>query len=313
MGIVMDPIESIRPYKDTSFAMLLEAQRRGHAVQYYQPRDLSIIDGVAWGRGRPLRVVDRDTDYFELGDAADAPLADLDLLLLRKDPPFDMDYVYLTYLLERAEAAGTLVVNRPGAVRDCNEKLAITAYPELCPATRVDADMARLRSFLAEHRDIILKPLDGMGGASIFRLRAEDPNAGVILETLTAHGSRLAMAQAFLPSISEGDKRILLIDGEPWPQTLARIPAAGENRGNLAAGGRGEGRDLTDAERAICARVGPDLKAAGLIFVGLDAIGGRLTEINVTSPTCVRELDAIYGSNICATLFDAIEARLAAA
>ena len=229
---------------------------------------------------------------------------------MRKDPPFDTEYVYATYLLERAAVAGTLVVNAPDALRDVNEKAYTAWFPQCCAPTLVTRDIARLRAFVAEHREAVLKPLSGMGGASIFRVATGDPNTSVIAETLTANGTQFAMAQRFIPEISAGDKRILLVDGLPVPYAFARIPAAGESRGNLAAGGRGEGVPLSTRDRWICDQVGPALRAKGLLFVGLDVIGDFLTEINVTSPTCVRELDAAYGLNIAGALFDAIEARL---
>ncbi|HNK33765.1 MAG TPA: glutathione synthase, partial [Plasticicumulans sp.] len=239
------------------------------------------------------------------------PLAELDVLLMRKDPPFDLEYIYTTYLLERAEAEGVRVVNRPQSLRDANEKLFTAWFPQCCPPTLATRDMARLRGFVAEHGDAILKPLDGMGGAGIFRVRAGDANLNVIVETLTERGRRTALAQRFIPEISAGDKRILMIDGEPVPYALARIPAEGETRGNLAAGGRGVGQPLSERDRWICAQVGPELRRRGLVFVGLDVIGDWLTEINVTSPTCARELDAQFGLDIGADLMRALEATAA--
>ena len=310
LGIIMDPISSIRVYKDSSFAMLLAAQARGWQLSYMEQGDLYLGDGRAFARMRPLQVHDRDSDWFSLGEARNAPLAELDVVLMRKDPPVDMEFLYTTHLLERAEQEGTLVVNRAAALRNCNEKLFTAWFPECCAPSVVSRDMSRLRAFFEQHGDIILKPLDAMGGASIFRVREGDPNVSVILETLTDMGQRTAMAQKFIPEISQGDKRILMIDGEPVPYALARIPAKGETRGNLAAGGRGEGVELSERDRWICAQTGPELRKRGLLFVGLDVIGDYLTEINVTSPTCIRELDSIYGLDIAGQLMDSIAARL---
>ena len=310
LGVVMDPISTINRKKDTSFAMLLAAQARGWSLQYMEIGDLFSRDGVASARMRGLAVRDTDTEWHELAAAHVAPLSDLDVILMRKDPPFDMEYVYATYLLELAEHSGTLVVNCPASLRDANEKLFSAWFPQCCPPTLVTRKANILRDFLAEHGDIILKPLDGMGGVSIFRVREDDPNRGVIIETMTAHERRFAMAQRYLPEVVRGDKRVLLIDGEPVDYALARIPAPGETRGNLAAGGRGEGVLLTDRDRWICAQVGPALKERGLLFVGLDIIGDYLTEVNVTSPTCVRELETIYSIDIKSRIIDAIERRL---
>ncbi len=310
LGIVMDPIQSIKVHKDSSFAMLLAAQRRGWQLSYMEQSDLFQRDGEVFASLRSLQVFDRDHDWFELSAARDQPLGQLDVVLMRKDPPLDMEFLYSTYLLERASAQGVLVVNRADSLRNCNEKLFTGWFPQCCAPSLVSRDPARLRAFLDEHGDIILKPLDAMGGASVFRVTRDDPNISVILETLTALGHRTAMAQKFIPEISAGDKRILMIDGEPAPYALARIPAKGETRGNLAAGGRGEGLELSERDRWICAQVGPELRQRGLLFVGLDVIGDYLTEINVTSPTCIRELDAIYGLDIASDLMDAIEARL---
>lgn len=310
LAIVMDPIGSIKVHKDSSFAMLLAAQARGFTLLYMEQQDLFLRDGDAFAMTRSLRVTDRPEDWFELGEPLERRLGDLDVILMRKDPPVDMEFIYTTHLLEQAERAGALLVNRPAALRNCNEKLFATQFPDCCAPNLVSRSAARLRGFLDEHGDIILKPLDGMGGASIFRVRTDDPNISVILETLTEHGQRTAMAQKFIPEIRDGDKRILMIDGEPVPYALARIPAQGETRGNLAAGGRGEGVELSEHDRWICARVGPELRARGLLFVGLDVIGDYLTEINVTSPTCIRELDTLYGLDIASQLMDCIQARL---
>ena len=310
LGVVMDPIGSIKINKDSSFAMLLEAQRRGWPIHYMEQRDLFLRDGQAYARHRGLSVFDEASRWFEWGAESTEPLATFDVILMRKDPPFDMEYIYTTYLLERAEDAGVLVVNKPRSLRDANEKLFTAWFPPCTPPTLVTRHAGRIRDFLGEHGDIVLKPLGGMGGESVFRLRRGDPNTNVTIETLTADETRFAMAQRFIPEIAQGDKRILLIDGEPIPFALARIPAAGETRGNLAAGGSGVGVPLTERDRWICAQVGPVLREKGLIFVGLDVIGDYLTEINVTSPTCVRELDRLYSLQISATLMDAIVNRL---
>ncbi len=310
IGVVMDPIATIKPAKDTTLALLLEAQRRGWTLVYMELGDLYLEGGAPWARQRLLAVKDDPTGWFTLEGGSDAPLGELDVILMRKDPPFDMEYIYATYILERAQLAGTLVVNRPESLRDVSEKAYTAWFPECCPPTLIARDMARLRRFVHEHGEAVVKPLDGMGGASIFRTRKDDPNLSVILETLTAHGHRFALAQRYLAAIADGDKRILLVDGQPVPYALARIPAAGETRGNLAAGGRGEGRPLTDRDYWICDQVGPTLRKKGLLFVGLDVIGDSLTEINVTSPTCVRELDRQYGLNIAGLLMDAIERQL---
>ncbi|MDE2498391.1 MAG: glutathione synthase [Xanthomonadaceae bacterium] len=307
LGVVMDPIGSIKPAKDTTLAMLLAAQTRGWALHYFEPRDLYLQDGEARGRSRLLSVRDAPQDWFQWGAQQDLALASLDIALMRRDPPFDMDYIYSTYILERAEQAGVLVVNRPQALRDANEKAYTAWFPQCGPPTLMTSDMARIRAFLQAHGKIVVKPLDGMGGASVFVLTHDDPNVSVVLETLTRNGTRLGVAQQFLPQISEGDKRILLIDGEPVPYALARIPQGDEFRGNLAAGGRGEGVPLSERDRWIAAQVAPELRRRGLRFVGLDVIGDYLTEINVTSPTCARELDAQFGLNIAGLLFDAIE------
>ena len=313
LGVIMDPIAGINPKKDTTLALLLAAQRRGFELCYLEMSDLVLLDGVPHGHYRTLVVHDSLSDWFELEPPRDLParpLGELDCLLMRKDPPFDMEFVFATYMLERAEIAGALVLNKPRAIRDSSEKLYTAWFPELCPPTLVTRNYTDLRAFLGEHEDIVVKPLDGMGGASVFRVQAGDANASVIFETLTELQTRYCMAQRYLPAILEGDKRILMVDGEPVPYALARIPAAGELRGNLAAGGRGVAQPLSDSDRAICARVGPALRERGLVFVGLDVIGEHLTEINVTSPTCVREIEAQQDIDIGAMLIDAIEARL---
>jgi len=311
LGVVMDPIEHIKPAKDTTLAMLLEAQRRGYALEYMTQGDLWVLEGRLGARMRTLEVRDDAECWYALGETRDGDPAALDVILMRKDPPFDMEYIYTTFLLERAEEHGALVVNKPSALRDVSEKAYTLWFPELTPPTMVARSMDDMRRFVAHYGAAVVKPLDGMGGRSIFVLRPGDANTGVILETLTAHNTRFAMIQQYIPEIVEGgDRRILLVDGEPFGHALARIPAAGENRGNLAAGARGEGRDLTPRERDICAAVGPVLREKGILFAGLDVIGDKLTEVNVTSPTGVRELDHLYDANICSSLFDAIERRL---
>ena len=292
LGIVMDPIASINIKKDSSFAMLLEAQRRGYELHYMEMGDLYLINGEARARTRTLSVEQNYDKWYEFTGEQDLQLADLDVILMRKDPPFDTEFIYATYILERAEEKGTLIVNKPQSLRDCNEKLFTAWFSDLTPETLVTRNKAQLKAFWEKHTDIILKPLDGMGGASIFRVKEGDPNLGVIAETLTEHGTRYCMAQNYLPAIKDGDKRVLVVDGEPVPYCLARIPQGGETRGNLAAGGRGEPRPLTESDWKIARQVGPTLKEKGLIFVGLDIIGDRLTEINVTSPTCIREIEA---------------------
>ncbi|MEW5754881.1 MAG: glutathione synthase [Pseudomonadota bacterium] len=312
LGVVMDPIAGIKPYKDSTFAMLLAAQARGWEIFYMEQNDLVLRDGEAWARQRRLHVMDDKQHWFEFDGESHEALSTLDVILMRKDPPFDMEYIYTTYLLERAEARGVLVVNRPQGLRDANEKLYTAWFAQCTPPTLVTRSHGEIRAFLAEHGDIILKPLDGMGGASVFRLRTGDANIGATLELLTDYQRRFVMAQRFIPEISAGDKRILMIDGEPVPYALARLPAEGEVRANLAAGGRGVGVALSERDRWICAQVGPALRAKGLLFVGLDVIGDYLTEINVTSPTCIRELDGLYGLNIAGQLLDVIAARLEA-
>ncbi|MDJ0738926.1 MAG: glutathione synthase [Gammaproteobacteria bacterium] len=311
LGVVMDPIGSIKVHKDSTFAMLLEAQRRRCPLWYLEQGDLSLRDGRCVARMRPLRVRDDAADWFTLGEARTAPLETLDVVLMRKDPPFDMEYVYTTYLLEQAESRGSLVVNRPAALRDANEKVYTAWFPEVCPPTLVSRNHIDISEFVDAQGDVIMKPLDGMGGASIFRVRDDDPNRNVIIETLTHHQRTFAMAQRYIPEIRDGDKRILVIDGEAIPYALARVPSEGEHRGNLAAGGRGVGVALSDKDREIVETVGPRLREQGILFAGIDVIGDFLTEVNVTSPTCIRELDQIYGLNISAVLMDRIEQKLA--
>ncbi|TVL51131.1 glutathione synthase [Shewanella algae] len=310
LGIVMDPIKDIKIKKDSSFAMLLAAQSRGYELFYMEMQDLALLQGEAWAKMRPLKVQEDPTDWYQLGEATDTPLKELDVILMRKDPPFDTEYIYATYMLERAEEAGVLIVNKPQSLRDANEKLFTAWFSQFTPTTLVSRDPQRLRAFHAQHGDVILKPLDGMGGTSIFRVKQDDPNLGVIIETLTDYGQNYAMAQVFIPEITKGDKRILVIDGEPVPYCLARIPKKGETRGNLAAGGSGVAQPLSESDWAIARALGPELKKRGLIFVGLDVIGDKLTEINVTSPTCIKEIEAAFDVNITGMLMNAIEQRL---
>jgi glutathione synthase len=310
LGVVMDPIAHIKPYKDTTLALMLAAQRGGWQLEYMEIDDLWLRDGVPWARRAALRVFDDPKHWFELGTPQESPLSDLPVILMRKDPPFDLEFITATYILERAEAAGSLVVNRPDSLRDCNEKAFISWFPQCCAPTLISRDVARLRQFHSEHGDVVFKPLDGMGGSGVFRIGDDARNLGSAVEMLTANGRRTIVAQRYLPQIADGDKRILMVDGEPVEYCLARLPAPGEVRGNLAAGGRGEARPLTERDRWIAAQVGPELHKRGLLFVGLDVIGDFLTEINVTSPTCAREIDAAYHTDIGGRLMKAIDLRL---
>ena len=310
LGIVMDDISLINIKKDTSFAMLLEAQSRSWSLFYMEIKDLFLKNGQAYARARSLEVTSDPTDWYQFNDDQEIPLENLNVILMRKDPPFNQDYIYSTYLLELAEKNGVYVVNKPQSLRDANEKLYTAWFPHCCTEMLVTKEAHRIREFLIANQDIILKPLDGMGGTSIFRVQQDDPNLSVILETITHYNQEFIMAQKYLPEIKDGDKRLLMVNGEPVPYTLARIPAQGETRGNLAAGGLAEGRELTDRDRWIAEQVGPTLKEKGLVFVGLDIIGDYLTEINVTSPTCVQELDRQFNINISAILMDHIETHL---
>ncbi|MDX1706836.1 glutathione synthase [Pseudidiomarina sp.] len=311
LAMIMDPIATVKTYKDTSFRLLLEAQARDYECYYLELRDLSIVAGEPMARARRVTVRDQPTDFYDLGEPADVQLADFDVIMMRKDPPVDSEFIYATYMLQLAEERGAFVVNKPQSLRDCNEKLFTAWFSEHMPETIVTRRAEQIRAFHTEHKDIILKPLDGMGGASIFRVGPDGSNLGVIIETLTAHGTRYAMIQRYLPAIKDGDKRILIIDGEPMPYSLARIPSAGETRGNLAAGGSGRAQPLSDSDWELARAVGPDLKRRGLYLVGLDVIGDRITEINVTSPTCMREIEAAYDINIAGKLFATIEGYLA--
>ncbi len=310
LGVVMDAIAYINIRKDSSFAMLLAAQARGWQLYYMELADLFLRDGQAYARMQYIEVIDNAKNWYHLTHETIQPLHTLDVILMRKDPPFNLEYIIATYLLEQAEKQGTLIVNKPQSLRDANEKLYTMWFPQCCPPNLVTNQIQLIRDFLVQHQDIILKPLDGMGGASIFRIRQNDVNTSVIIETLTDHQRRFIMAQRFIPEISQGDKRILLIEGKPIPYALARIPALGETRGNLAAGGRGEGIALNERDYWICEQVGATLREKGLIFVGLDVIGDYLTEINVTSPTCIRELDQQFNLDIAGQLMDTIAQRL---
>lgn len=307
----MDPISKIYVNKDSSLAMLLEAQSRGYQLYYMEMQDLYLENSRAHATMKPLQVQQDTENWYQFGEQLDTPLSELDVILMRKDPPFDTEFLYATHILERAESEGTLVVNNPRSLRDANEKLFTVWFSELTPETLVSRSPAKLRQFYAKHQDIILKPLDGMGGASVFRIKSGDKNLNVIIETLTQLGSRYTIAQQFIPEISAGDKRILVVDGEPIPYCLARIPACGENRGNLAAGARGEARTLTASDRRIAEAVAKVLKEKGLYFVGLDVIGDKLIEINVTSPTGIREIEAVFDINISGKIMDCIEKTLA--
>jgi len=310
VGVIMDPIGSINIKKDSTFAMMLAAQCRGWGLVYLEASDLFLLDGIAQASMREVVVRDDAADWFSLGEPQIRPLHALDAVLMRKDPPFDMEYVYVTYLLELARNAGCLVVNDPQTLRDANEKVFAAHFPQCCPPLTVTRQADVLRRFLAQYTDVVLKPLDGMGGRSIFRVRQGDPNTGVIIETLTGHGQRFCMAQRHIPEIEQGDKRVLLVNGEPVPYVLARIPAGGDPRGNLAAGARAEVRPLSSRERWISEQVAPSLRKRGVLFAGLDVIGDWLTEINITSPTCIREIDRDCGTDIAGDLMRAIEERL---
>ena len=307
----MDPIATINIKKDSTFAMLLAAQARGWPISYMEVRDLSVTDGLPFASVRDVKVTDNPENWFTLGEIKNCALSELDVILMRKDPPFNMEYIYATYILELAERQGTLIVNKPQTLRDANEKLSTSWFPQCTAPTLVSRSRNQFLDFLKQHKDLILKPLDGMGGASIFRVKEGDVNTNVVIETLTQQETRFAMAQRFIPEIAQGDKRILLINGEPVPYALARVPAAGESRGNLAAGGTGIGVPLTERDYWICNEVSATLVEKGLMFVGLDVIGDYLTEINITSPTCIRELDKLYGLDIADQLMDAIESKLA--
>jgi glutathione synthase len=312
LAVVMDPIASIKPAKDSTLAMLLAAQARGWELVYLEQRDLWLRDGVAWGRARTVQVKDDPRTWYTLGETFVTELSEFDAILMRKDPPFDMEYIYTTYILERAQEAGALVLNRPQGLRDMNEKVFTAWFPQCCAATLITRNMADMHAFLLEHNKIVVKPLHGMGGRSIFAIERGDKNTNVVFETLTDYGANFAIAQQYLPEIAKtGDSRILVIDGEPAPFALARIPTDEDNRGNLAAGARGEARPLNDRDRWLVAQIGPTLRDKGMLFVGLDVIGGYVTEINVTSPTGIREIDKQCKTNIGDLFMAAIDKQLA--
>lgn len=310
LGVIMDPIQSISFTKDSTLAILLAAQAQGFDLFYMEQCDLYIDNSGPKARLRPLKVFNDSDKWFELGNSRDAALEEMDVLIMRKDPPFDSEFIYSTYILEAAERRGSLVVNKPQSLRDCNEKVFATEFPQCVPPLLVSRDQARLKGFLAEHQDVVYKPLDGMGGTSIFRVKEGDQNLNVILETVTQYGTETIMAQKFMPQISQGDKRILVVDGEIIPFCLARIPTGSDFRGNLAAGGRGVVQPLSERDMWIAQQIAPTLKQRGLVFVGLDVIGDYLTEINVTSPTCIREIDNAEDTKIGERLIKAISARL---
>ncbi|MCB1646068.1 MAG: glutathione synthase [Pseudomonadales bacterium] len=311
LGVVMDPLASINPKKDSTLAMMEAARKKGWEVLVMEQADLYVTDGAVYAHMTPVEIHDSLEHWYTADTPVTAPLTDLDAVLMRKDPPFDMEYIYTTYLLEMAEKQGLLVLNRPGSIRDCNEKLFALSFPQCCPPHVVSRDPAVLKAFHQTHGDVIFKPLDGMGGASIFRIRPDDPNLSVIIETLTDHGTRQTMAQKYIPEIVKGDTRILMVNGEPVPYGLARIPAQGETRGNLAAGGSGVARPLNDRDLWICEQLGPELRARGLWFVGIDVIGDYLTEVNVTCPTCIREINKAYDLDIAGDYMNLIEQLLA--
>jgi glutathione synthase len=309
LAFILDPLDSIKTYKDSSYAMMEEAARRGHALFALQQEGVLCRNGRVLGIAKPFQLTGDKQRWYEAGAPVETPLSEFDVVLMRKDPPFDMEYIYSTYLLELAQSQGARIVNQPRALRDFNEKFSITGFPQFTVPTLVTRLEPEIRAFLDEQGDIVLKPLDGMGGASVFRLHRQDHNVGVVIEMLTHYGRRTVMAQRFIPEIAQGDKRILLVDGKPAPYALARIPKAGETRGNLAAGARGVAQPLSVRDREIAEGVGPTLAAEGLLLVGLDVIGAYLTEINVTSPTGMREIQEQTGFSAAAMMIDAIEAQ----
>lgn len=310
IAVIMDPISSIKPYKDTTLALMLAAQQLGHQLIYLEMPQLYLDQGIAKAIGQPIEVFDDNTKWYQLGEEQTFTLSELDAILMRKDPPFDSQFIYATYILEQANNQGCLVVNNPRSLRDCNEKVFATQFAHCCPPVLVSRNEQLLKAFHSQHGDVIYKPLDGMGGSKIFRAKQDDPNVSVIIETLTCYESEYIMAQKFIPEIAQGDKRVLVVNGEAIPYSLARIPAQGETRGNIAAGGRGVAQPLTQRDKWIVDQVAPTLIEKGLMFVGLDIIGDYLTEINVTSPTCAREIDKAYDTNIGKTLIQAIEKHL---
>lgn len=310
LGIVMDPISAIDPKKDSSLAMLIEAAKRDYEIYYMEQKDLKLIDGCATAQATIIEIFDDQKKWYKSKSNVSIDLKELNIILMRKDPPFDMEYIYTTYVLDKAEEDGVLVVNKPQSLRDMNEKVYTAWFPECTPSTLISRSMAEIKLFLGQHKKIVVKPLDGMGGKSIFVVDENDGNANVIIETLTNYGKCSAMAQVFIPEIKDGDKRILLIDGKPVPYALARIPSKDDNRGNLVMGAVGEGRDLTERDKLICSKISETLKKKGILFCGIDVIGDYLTEINSTSPTGIRELDSIYNLNIASDLFDMLEKKI---
>ena len=310
IAFLADPLSGFKIYKDSTFAMMREAVRRGHRIYVFEQRHLVLDEGVVTAEATEIRLTGDADDWYDEGDTETVPLSAFDAVIQRKDPPFDMEYVYGTYLLEQAERQGARVFNKPSAIRDHNEKLAIAQFSEFTSPTLVTSSSMRLRAFHAEHGDVIFKPLDGMGGAGIFRVKDDGLNLGSIIETLTDNGARTIMAQKYIPAIVKGDKRVLVIDGKPVPFVLARIPQAGEVRGNLAAGGTGVAQPLSERDRAIAEALGPELAARGLLLVGLDVIGDFLTEVNVTSPTCFQEIADQTGFDVAAMFIDAVEKRV---
>ena len=310
LGIVMDPISAIDPKKDSSLAMLIEAAKRDYEIYYMEQKDLKLIDGCATAQATIIEIFDDQKKWYKSKSNVSIDLKELNIILMRKDPPFDMEYIYTTYVLDKAEENGVLIVNKPQSLRDMNEKVYTAWFPECTPSTLISRSMAEIKFFLGQHKKIVVKPLDGMGGKSIFVVDENDGNANVIIETLTNYGKCSAMAQVFIPEIKDGDKRILLIDGKPVPYALARIPSKDDNRGNLVMGAVGEGRDLTERDKLICSKISETLKKKGILFCGIDVIGDYLTEINSTSPTGIRELDSIYNLNIASDLFDMLEKKI---
>ena len=307
LGVVMDPIESINFKKDSTLAMMLEAQKRDHELFYMTPDSLYINESGAFAIAKTINVKNEPTGWFDFKEVMQIKLSELDVILMRQDPPFNSNFIYNTYVLESAEREGVLVINKPASLRDCNEKVFATEFPECCTPFLVTSDLSLLRSFIDDHKDTVIKPLDGMGGSSIFRIRSSDPNLNVILETVTESYSTKVMIQTYIPEIVDGDKRILLINGTPMDAAVARVPAEGELRGNLAAGASAIARSLTEKDLWICEQVGPRLKELGLVLVGLDIIGDYLTEINVTSPTCFREYETLCDINVAFNFLETLE------
>ena len=306
----MDPISAIDPKKDSSLAMLIEAAKRDYEIYYMEQKDLKLIDGCAIAQATIIEIFDDQKKWYKSKSNVSIDLKELNIILMRKDPPFDMEYIYTTYVLDKAEEDGVIIVNKPQSLRDMNEKVYTAWFPECTPSTLISRSMAEIKFFLGQHKKIVVKPLDGMGGKSIFVVDENDGNANVIIETLTNYGKCSAMAQVFIPEIKDGDKRILIIDGKPVPYALARIPSKDDNRGNLVMGAVGEGRDLTERDKLICSKISETLKKKGILFCGIDVIGDYLTEINSTSPTGIRELDSIYNLNIASDLFDVLEKKI---